>query len=263
MNLRRIPIPIDLLEVMPRVHRSMLLMGGHFLNELNCLNKAFCAATNNRPEANTRPIEELAGGLQGMVFARLLAGKLYESWAFVRTQYLADADLVKQISPTLLTDATRALDALAAYYCRKGNGIVLIRNNYSFHDSEKRMNDCWRRSAERHSMEIVLGETISNNLFVGGTVACNMSVFDLYDRDDMGRGMRLFFDELFDILRSTVTWFEGVTIALVQLHSGQDMAALPYTNESIEPPPASEIVLPFFMSKAAMRDEGSLVEPVK
>jgi hypothetical protein len=97
MNLRRIPIPIDLLEVMPRVHRSMLLMGGHFLNELNCLNKAFCAATNNRPEANTRPIEELAGGLQGMVFARLLAGKLYESWAFVRTQYLADADLVKHV----------------------------------------------------------------------------------------------------------------------------------------------------------------------
>lgn len=253
LDLRRIPIPIALLEKLGREQRSFLLLGGHALNELNSLNKAFLAATNNKVETDTKQIEGLAAGLQGMVFARLLAGKLFEAWELIRTRFLGRSGFVDEMSPMLHPDATRALTELKEYYEKQRNGIVYIRNNYAFHDTEKLMERHWRRSAERHPMEWILGGTIGNNLFTGGTATCNMSVFDLYDAQHLGRGMDGFFNELYDIVRKTTTCLEGINLVILERAAGERIAALPHLTVRINPPRADSIRIPYFMSPGSIQ----------
>jgi hypothetical protein len=77
LKIHRIYLQKDDLLKMAEAERAFVLLAGHMQNELNSLHKVFGFCLHNSSPDHTPTIESLANGAQAMIYARILAGKLY------------------------------------------------------------------------------------------------------------------------------------------------------------------------------------------
>jgi hypothetical protein len=175
MQLRRIHLPIAILQQMPESERAFLLLAGHMQNELNSLYKVFAWCLHG-PDAISS-IERLADGLQAQIYARLLAGKLLEAWNALGTAFFR-AGISRRIEASLHPVAREALAKLKMYF-GKPNLIYLIyrvRNSFAFHYDAKELERHWAKVADNPNFEIILGGTVGNNLDVASELVVNTAL---------------------------------------------------------------------------------------
>jgi hypothetical protein len=123
-ELKKIILPLKVLEAMPLERRSALLMLGLLLNEANWLRKLLITAvlgTSDSPEGQ-------ASYSLTLLMATTLVGKVHEGWTRLEKGWLHDAlDVPDTMKPLR--------DKLAVLLSAKT--FVRIRNNIGFHYPEK------------------------------------------------------------------------------------------------------------------------------
>src|SRR5437763_1285387 len=111
MDVHIIPIPKDKLDKMPEMERAFYLHIGHLRNEIMIIERLLWW-NNNNPSGND--ILSTVNVSQGLIFIRLLAGKLWEGWELLRPAYFA-TKLSQSIEPDLSEETKAALAELKDY----------------------------------------------------------------------------------------------------------------------------------------------------
>jgi hypothetical protein len=143
MKIRRIPLSKDILLRMESADRTFLLLAGHMLNELNSLHKVFGWCLHNRPTNRASSIEGLANGKQAMIYARILAGKLFEARE-VLTGAFFHTKLWQRVKPRLDPIAQEALKEINKYF-NNSKTVRTVRNSFAFHYSAPKFDLNWRQ----------------------------------------------------------------------------------------------------------------------
>ena len=171
MKIRRISLPKALLAQMPASERSFFLLAGHMQNELNSLNKALAWCLHREPSRKSSAIESLANGVQAQIYARLLAGKLFEAWKALKPAYFG-AKISHRLEGKLHIDSQEGLKEIKAYFNKPSN-IFRVRQLFAFHYSVEEFDANWSEAADEPSFELIAGGTLGNNLSLASELVVN------------------------------------------------------------------------------------------
>ena len=130
MKVIDIKLDKDKLLQLPELERTLYLALGHAANENNALAKMLYWSSNApaRNEAEDRGRFTLQ-----LLFMRLLAGKLNESWGLLNQKYFGTG-LSRTYDPKLDDVARQSFKSLKSYFGRE-NACYKIRNQFAFHYS--------------------------------------------------------------------------------------------------------------------------------
>ena len=182
MKIRRIPLSKDILLRMEPADRTFLLLAGHMLNELNSLNKVFGWCLHNHPTNRASSIESLANGMQAMIYARMLAGKLCEAWKVLGRAFFGTM-LSQRVESRLHPIAQEALQKIKRYF-NNSNAIKKVRDSFAFHYDAPEFGLNWEAAADEESFELVLGGTIGNNLYLASELVAITALLCAFNAND-------------------------------------------------------------------------------
>jgi hypothetical protein len=229
---------------MEPAERAFFLLAGHMLNELNSLNKVFCWCLSNSNKGQKSSIESLADGIQAMIYARILAGKLSEAWEVLGKSFFR-SKLSQRVEAKLHPTAQLALKSIKSYFS-KTNTINCVRNFFAFHYTVEQFNNHWEAAASEPNFEIILGGTIGNNISLAGEFVANMALLNGINSDDKSDAIRAFFDEVQSISTRFTEFLEGMILVVLEERFGADIA-MPGQDENIFPfSKFNEVAIPFF-----------------
>src|SRR5450759_856726 len=117
ISIHRVTVPTDALASLSSEERNLLFLAGHVVNELNSLNKVFMWCLNSHTEENPSKLNSLAQGVQALVYARTLAGKVSEAWEALKLAWFRNK-LSFRLESSLHPEATVALTSLKVYFGR-------------------------------------------------------------------------------------------------------------------------------------------------
>ena len=243
MKVTRISIPRQALDRLSPEHRDFFLLAGHIQNEINVLHKTFACCLNTSPETDRTNLESLADGMQAMIFARTLAGKLSEAWAAVQRGWNA-SKLSLMLEARLHQDAREAIEKLKKYFGRK-NTINTVRNSFAFHYSIEALGNSWNRAVDER-FDLVLGGTIGNNLNLGSELFANAALLESFAAPDFEHAARTLFEDVQSIASCFVTFLEGVSVATLNDTLGASWSAYGRDEEVNPSRSLSTVNLPFF-----------------
>lgn len=244
MKIRRITLPHGELAKLQPAERNLFLLVGHINNEVASLSKIFswCLAGAKAPGA--AEIEANVANAQGMIYARLLAGKLLEAWGALQKSWFASklgADVGKSLHPT----AADSLAQLKGYFQSK-NLIFAVRNSFAFHYDPDALGEHWEKAAQEPFFELVIGINRGNSFHQASELVTNMAVFHSVTPGDARAGMAAFFGEVDFVSGHFQNFCEGVTRAVLERLSGANLDHLGGLFD-IEPVRrCSEVSIPFF-----------------
>lgn len=244
MKIRRIPLSKEILLRMVSADRTFLLLAGHMLNELNSIHKVFGWCLHNGPTNRSSSIEGLANGMQAMIYARILAGKLFEARQ-VLTGAFFSTTLWKRVRPRLDPIATEALKEIEKYFNNSKN-IRTVRNSFAFHYSVPEFGLNWERAADEGSFEVILGGTVGNNLHLASESVANTALLSAFNANDREDALRMFFDEVQSVASNFTNFLEGTVAAILQEQFSAGLGALGREEEIFPERSYSEVAIPFF-----------------
>lgn len=245
MKIRRIHLSKDkLLQIAPK-ERAFFLLAGHIQNEINSLNKIFCWCLNNSSTGKGSSIESLADGVQAMIYARILAGKLCEAWEVLGKAFFG-TKLSQRVESKLHSTAQRALKEIKTYFS-KTNSIHQVRNSSAFHYSATQFDSHWEEASDEPNFEIILGGTVGNNISFAGEFIANMAVLNGIDPTNKSDALKVFFDEVQSISSNFSYFLEGMILLTIEESLGSTLSANG-RDEDITPGKAfNEVGIPFFV----------------
>ena len=222
ITLRKFTLPKHELAKLSAADRQLFFLSGHILNELNSLNKVFswCLHSGSESPSKTRNV---AQGMQSMIYARVLAGKLWEAWEALRTTWFASkpSPLLEQ---RLHQDSAAALAEIKKYFSHS-NLIFDVRNSFAFHYSATKLAENWETVADGDGLQIVLGGTIGNNIDLAAETIANAALFNAAAGADLEAGMAKFLDEVQTMTSHLTTFLEGITLVFLQVIFGANFSA--------------------------------------
>jgi len=255
MKIRRINLPPEELRKLAAEERSLFFLVGHINNEVSSLYKTFswCLASAHEPCATQ--IEENAANAQGMIYARLLAGKLLEAWGALEKSWFA-SKLGQEMAKSLHPSALASLDKLKRYFGSK-NLIFAVRNSFAFHYDAAVLEKTWERASQEQFFDLMIGISRGNSFHQAAELVVNVAVFNTIAPDDVQTGMAKFFKDLHVIVGHFQNYCDGVTRAVLERLSGMNLDQLGSLSE-IEPArKPSEVFIPVF-TKAEEDVDGEL-----
>jgi len=224
--------------------RAFFLLAGHIYNELNSLNKIFSWCLSNPNASQQSPIESLAQGTQAMIYARVLAGKLFEAWEALRKGFFS-TKLSQRVEAKLHPTAQYALKEIKAYF-GSANTINRVRNSVAFHYSVEQFDIHWAEAADQTNFDLILGGTVGNNLFLAGEFVANMALLNEINSDNKSDALGTFFDEVQSIASSFTDFLEGAIWAIMEERFGSDLGALGGDEDIYPTRSYKEVAIPFF-----------------
>lgn len=225
--------------------RAFLLLIGHVQNEINSLNKVFTWCLNNSKSGKSSA-EGLADGMQAMIYARLLAGKLCETWEVLRKYYFA-TKLSQRVDSKLPLESEKALTSLKLYF-GKSNLIHQVRNSFAFHYSAEQFESNWEGAADEGDLSIILGRTIGNNLSIAGELVANRALLNHGDSKSLPDGFTKFFDDIHSISSCFTDFAEGVTIVILRSRMGENLESFAVEEEIASLLNYEDVCIPFFVN---------------
>jgi hypothetical protein len=224
--------------------RTFLLLAGHIQNELNSVHKVFAWCLHNHSTVRASSIEGLANGMQAMIYARVLAGKLCEAWQVLGAAFFG-TKLSQRIESKLPPIAQEALQKIKKYF-RKSNAISTVRNSFAFHYSADEFGRNWEAVADGPSFELILGGTIGNNLHLASELVANTALLNAINANDYEEALRMFFNEVQSVASNFTNFLEGIVVAILEEQFGAGLDALGYEEEISPAHSHSEVAIPFF-----------------
>ena len=205
MKVIDIKLDKDKLLQLPGLERTLYLALGHAANENNALAKMLYWSSN-APARNDA--ENRARFTLELLFIRLLAGKLNESWGLLERKYFGTR-LSRTYDSKLDDAAKQALTSLRSYF-GKENACNKIRNQFAFHYSPEEVaavlpgiDDELHAYLER--------DAAPNNLFAFSETLLAEALIALLRQLRANASLEDLVGELFDV----AAWFAQVADALM------------------------------------------------
>lgn len=232
---------------MDSADRAFLLLAGHMQNELNSVNKVFAWCLQRRPTDSASSIEGLANGMQSMIYARVLAGKLYEARKVLDKAFF-NTKLSQRVESRLHPIAQDALQKIKRYFNNSNDSNIIknVRENFAFHYNAGKFGDNWEAVADRPSFELILGGTVGNNLHLASEMVANTALLNAINDNDYEDSLRTFFDEVQSVASNFTNFLEGTIVAILEEQFGTRLDALGHEEEILPGRSYSEIAIPFF-----------------
>jgi hypothetical protein len=243
LRIRKFSLQKAQLATLSAAERDLFFLSGHILNELNSLNKVFSWCLRSGGDSETQT-SRLAQGIQSMIYARVLAGKLWEAWEALRATWFSSKPapaFVQGLHP----DAQASLSALKGYFSRS-NLIFNVRNSFAFHYSAEKLSAHWEEVAHGDGLHIVLGGTIGNNIDLGAELITNAALFRAAHPTDLAVGMQTFLDDVQSMASHFTNFLEGVTLVLLRKTLGDDFRNQGTEEEIIVNQSFSQVRIPYF-----------------
>ncbi|MCI5106350.1 MAG: hypothetical protein MRY76_06540 [Pseudomonadales bacterium] len=248
MKIHILKVTEQLLNTMTSEERSFFLLAGHIENEINSLNKVFTWCLSNSDLHETTEIEKLADGMQGLLYARLLAGKLNEFWQVLQTSFFG-SKLSKNIDPHLNDQSKKSLKYLKSYFGKK-NIISNVRNNSAFHYSPEYFEKHWQDALGEDHFEFVFGGTVGNNVAFASELVANIAFLHEIDPTDRGNALSVFFKESQDVTHEVTEFIEGTLLAILEKSLGDSIGKF-VSEEELNPSRSyGDIAIPHFIVPA-------------
>lgn len=249
LHIRKFALRKDQLAKLTDAERDLFFLSGHILNELNSLNKVFswCLQSECEGESHT---SRLAQGVQSMIYARVLTGKLWEAWEALRSTWFSSKPS-PALAQGLHPDSRAALSALKVYFSRS-NLIFDVRNSFAFHYSARKLGERWEEVAHGDGLQIVLGGTIGNNIDLAAEFMTNAALLRNAHPTDLELGMQTFLGDVQTMAGHFTTFLEGVTLIFLREMFGDRFADHGTEDEVTVSQSFSEVRIPYFCAP----DEG-------
>ena len=243
LRLRKLSLKKGQLAKLSSAERDLFFLSGHILNELNSLNKVFGWCLRSGGEAGSQT-SQLAQGVQSMIYARVLAGKLWEAWEGLRTTWFSNRPS-PAFEQDLHPDSRASLAAIKSYFSRQ-NLIFDVRNSFAFHYSAGKLSEHWEEVAHGDQLQIVLGGTLGNNVYLAAEFMTNAALFRAAHPTDLQAGMKTFLDDVQSMASHFTTFLEGVMLALLKHLVGERLADQSIEEEITVDQSFSEVRIPYF-----------------
>jgi len=229
---------------MAEAERGFILLAGHMQNEINSLHKVFAWCLHNPSSDRISEIEGLANGVQAMIYARILAGKLWEAWEGLGKAFFGTR-LSQRVESKLHPVAQDALKNIKAYF-GKTNAIYRIRNFFAFHYSIEEFNTHWKEAADEQTFDLILGGTVGNNLHLAAEFVANTALLNGINPSDKAEALRTFFDEVQSVASNFTDFLEGSIVAILEEQLGSSLATLGREEDVFPVRSYGEVAIPFF-----------------
>lgn len=232
---------------MAEAERAFILLAGHMQNELNSLNKVFVCCLHNSSPSRASTIESLANGAQAMIYARILAGKLWEAREALQKAFFG-AGLSQRVEPKLRPVAQDALKKVKSYFNKSNSILRVVRNSFAFHYAIEEFNTHWKEALDEQTTEfIILGGTVGNNLYLAAELVANTALLNGINPSDKAEALRIFFNEVQTIASNFTDFLEGAILAILEEQLGHSCLEMNGREEEIFPAHShSEVSIPFF-----------------
>ncbi|MBU6481951.1 MAG: hypothetical protein KGS09_15545 [Nitrospirae bacterium] len=235
---------MDMLLKMDSADRAFLLLAGHMQNELNSVHKVFAWCLHSRSTDRRSSIERLADGIQAMIYARILAGKLYEARQVLSAAFFA-TKLWQRVKPRLDPTAQEALKKIEKYFSNIKT-IKKVRNSFAFHYSAAEFGLNWEAAADEGPFELILGGTVGNNLHLASELVANTALLSAINSNDREDALRTFFNEVQSVASDFTHFLEGTVVAILEEQFGTSLGALGREEEISPARSYREVSIPFF-----------------
>ena len=245
MKIHILKITDKLLNSMSPEERSFVLLAGHIENEINSLNKVFTWCLSNNDSFDPTELESLANGMQGLFYARLLAGKLNEFWQVLQSSYFG-SQLSRSINPHLNDQSKKSLKYLKGYFGKK-NIISTVRNNSAFHYSPEYFENHWESALGEDHFEFVFGGTVGNNIAFASEIVANTAFLHEIDPNNRANALSKFFKESQDVTHEVIEFIEGTLIAILEKALGDQLGQFVSEEELNPPRNYNDIAIPHFV----------------
>lgn len=242
LRIRQFTLRKDHLARLTNAERNLFFLAGHILNELNSLNKVFSWCLRSEAEGET-DTSRLAHGMQSMIYARILAGKLLEAWEALGATWFSSKPSAA-IEEGLHPDSRAALSALKAYFSHS-NLIFNVRNSFAFHYSRK-LGERWEEVAEGDNLQIVFGGTIGNNINFAAEIVTNAALLRIAHPSDLDAGLQTFLHDVQTMARHFTTFLEGITLVQRREMMGDRLSEQGADLEVKVTQSFSEVRIPYF-----------------
>ena len=238
ISIHTIKIEKSVIEKMTEHERKFFIVSGHVLNEINFFGKILLwTIPHNKCESK---LHDQASATQQLASAKVLAGKLYESWGVIQKLYLK-TKLSSETDDLLEEESKKALIELKKYF-GKQNLIASIRNKFSFHYDYNDLNSAFSEMAENEDWNIYLSEQNSNCLYYLSELVVNQSMLKAIDAIDQATALSRIITELIDFSGKFIDFLSGYINAMsdkyFQIHMND--------TQIVEGPKLIEVTVPYF-----------------
>ena len=256
MILRRVSLPVSELSKLPPAERDIFFLVGHINNEISSLLKVYGWSIVGTNRSGLTPIEANASNAQGMIYARVLAGKLEEAWIAINRSWFAHNSVSVGLAPLLRSEAVASLTCLKAYFNAK-NLIHEVRNNYAFHYNTKSMGQSWQRASEEQFFEVIIGVNRGSTMNLAAELVANVALFHSVTPDDPHAGLNQFLSDVHTVAEHVQNFCEGVTRAIIERASGTNLDEHGTVADIYPSQKYSEVRVPVF----CLPDDQTSVDP--
>ena len=185
-----ITIPKDKLDGAPDEDRLTYLMAGNLANDLQILQKLMIVSIQTAAEMG-HPHSEAANG-SSMLLVKLLAGRLYEGWNWLRSP--ANSHLFKAFAQDKSSDAWTCYREITGYFGRD-NLINALRQKIGFHSDVDTMRQGYQLLADQPMIEL-LSDQRGNTFYASADIAALGALCHLADTDDVAVALGRIADEV-------------------------------------------------------------------
>jgi hypothetical protein len=104
----------------------------------------------------------------------------------------------------------------------------------------------WEAAADDSSLELILGGTMGNNLYVASELVANTALLNAINVNDREDALRTFFAEVQSVTSNFTDLLEGAILAILEEQFGTGLGALGREEEISPALSYSEVAIPFF-----------------
>jgi len=186
-----------------------------------------------------------------MIYARILAGKLWEAWTALQVTYFS-SKLSIALEHGLHLDSRAARSALKSYFSH-ANLIDSVRNSFAFHYSRK-LGEQWEEVADREHLYVVAGGTIGNNIDLAAEIITNAAIFRTSHSTDLDVGAQTFMNDVQTMAGHFTTFLEGITLFYLKKMLGENLAEQGHNVEIKVAQHFSEVRIRYFCAPDKVAD---------
>lgn len=243
----------------PPAERSLLVLLGHAMNEVNVLTKLFLISSRFEKEPRWYAHGQ---SCQALVLGRTLTGKLHEIWQFIAKGYLR-TPLSRKYSAHLDDEGQQALALLKSYFGRK-NLITTVRNSFAFHYSLTAAETEVSDDVPPEELSIYFGPTNGTSLYQFSEQVMGMAMLRSINHTDNAAA----FDALITDTSSVTSWLNSFAQRLMYLilETALGQAAMQEMLRPMKvsaPHSATQVRLPYFVNVTGGRRAKGAANPLR
>lgn len=213
MKLDGIIFPAKELKTLPEHVAVFTVTSLDFANELSFLVKALFASMPQEI-----PKEDWKHSLltsQALFYTEIAAGKLYEYWRCIETQYWG-LKISQLYHDQIDKSSTTALDKLKSYFSDPNNAIKQIRRSYAFHSDPDKVAQLIRDLPDDTDCRMTVSPNYTNVFFEFASGICHRGVYGFSPGNAESKTMHLIQNVVIPTLMNALTFAHGFSVIVLK-----------------------------------------------